>query len=162
MGRLTDRKTAEDLKANVNSLQALGIEPNMSDLRYIKLAEYENAEEFIETTTHAPVLSYQTAAIKAVLEGKGVKCKVNVIDKPKADGEPVKYGKWIKGKDWDEWFCSVCHKRAYLDCKENPILSDYCPHCGVKNNVKYEKPKLYFCNAKQRDKNRNWKGRVIK
>jgi len=43
----------------------------------------------------------------------------------------VKYGKWIKGKEWDEWFCSVCHKRAYLDCKENPILSMYCPHCGT-------------------------------
>lgn len=45
MERLTDRKTAADLKANVESLQALGLEPNMSDLRYIKLAEYENREE---------------------------------------------------------------------------------------------------------------------
>lgn len=44
----------------------------------------------------------------------------------------VKRGKWLKGKDWDEWFCSVCRKRAYLDCKENPILSIYCPHCGVR------------------------------
>lgn len=45
MGRLTDRKTAADLKRNCEGLRAKGIEPNMSDLRYIKLAEYENREE---------------------------------------------------------------------------------------------------------------------
>ena len=45
MGRLTDRKTVADLKANVDRLRALGIEPNISDLRYIKLAEYENRYE---------------------------------------------------------------------------------------------------------------------
>jgi len=68
MERLTDRKTAADLKRNCDNLQAKGIEPNISDLRYIKLAEYENAEEFIEMVTHAPVLSYQTAAIKEAIE----------------------------------------------------------------------------------------------
>ena len=48
------------------------------------------------------------------------------------NAKPVKHGKWIKGKDWDEWLCSVCRNYAYLDQKENPILSDYCPHCGRK------------------------------
>lgn len=47
------------------------------------------------------------------------------------NAEPVKCGKWIKGKYWDEWFCPVCHNAANLDWKENPILSDYCPHCGA-------------------------------
>ena len=47
------------------------------------------------------------------------------------NAEPVKCGKWIKGKDWDEWFCPVCHNVANLDWKENPILSDYCPNCGA-------------------------------
>lgn len=45
MGRLTDKKRAADLKANANSLQAAGLEPTISDQRYIKLAEYENHEE---------------------------------------------------------------------------------------------------------------------
>lgn len=45
MKRLTDRKTAADLKRNCDGLRAAGIEPSMSDLRYIKLAEYENREE---------------------------------------------------------------------------------------------------------------------
>lgn len=45
MHRLTDKKTAADLKHNVEGLQAAGVEPNISDLRYIKLAEYENREE---------------------------------------------------------------------------------------------------------------------
>lgn len=48
MGRLTDRKTAADLKHNCEGLRAVGLEPPMSDLRYIKLAEYENAEEDAE------------------------------------------------------------------------------------------------------------------
>lgn len=47
------------------------------------------------------------------------------------NAEPVKCGKWIKGKYWDEWFCSVCRNGANIDSKENPILSDYCPDCGA-------------------------------
>lgn len=60
-------------------------------------------------------------------------------DEPTADIEPVKRGKWIKGKHWDEWFCSVCRNRAYLDQKENPILSYYCPHCGVRNCIGHDR-----------------------
>lgn len=45
MKRLTDRKTAEAVKANIEGLQAKGFEVSISDLRYVKLAEYENAEE---------------------------------------------------------------------------------------------------------------------
>ena len=48
MKRLTDRKTAEAVKANTEKLQAAGFEPSISDLRYIKLAEYENEEEIKE------------------------------------------------------------------------------------------------------------------
>lgn len=47
------------------------------------------------------------------------------------NAEPVKCGKWIKGKCWDEWFCSVCRNGVNLDWKENPVLSDYCPNCGT-------------------------------
>ena len=43
MDRLTDWKTAAALKKNADGLKSKGIEPNISDLRYIKLAEYENA-----------------------------------------------------------------------------------------------------------------------
>ena len=49
MDRLTDRKTAAALKKNADGLKSKGIEPSVSDLRYIKLAEYENAAELIET-----------------------------------------------------------------------------------------------------------------
>ena len=42
------------------------------------------------------------------------------------------FARWIKGKHWDEWFCSACHNAANLDWKENPILSDFCPHCGAR------------------------------
>ena len=46
--RLTDRKTAEAVKANAQKLQAAGFEAAISDLIYIKLAEYENEEEIKE------------------------------------------------------------------------------------------------------------------
>lgn len=45
MNRLTNRAIAEELRSNIEQLKAVGIEPNISDLRYIKLAEYENSEE---------------------------------------------------------------------------------------------------------------------
>lgn len=45
MERLTDRELAKALKSNCEGLKRAGVEPNMSDLRYIKLAEYENREE---------------------------------------------------------------------------------------------------------------------
>ena len=44
MERLTDRELAKALKSNCEGLKRAGIEPNMSDLRYIKLAEHENRE----------------------------------------------------------------------------------------------------------------------
>lgn len=43
--RLTDRRTAEAVKSNAGGLQAKGFEVSISDLRYVKLAEYENKEE---------------------------------------------------------------------------------------------------------------------
>lgn len=49
--RLTDRQTAEALKSNAVGLLSKGMQVDIADLRYIKLAEYENKEENnVETT----------------------------------------------------------------------------------------------------------------
>lgn len=45
MDRLTDRKTAEALRNNAEGLSAKGIDVPIDDLRYIKLARYEDEEE---------------------------------------------------------------------------------------------------------------------
>lgn len=45
MQRLTDRGTAEVLRSNMEGLKKAGIEPSIEDLRYIKLADYENIVE---------------------------------------------------------------------------------------------------------------------
>jgi hypothetical protein len=45
MKRLTDKRTAEALKQNADGLMAKGFDVPIDDLRYIKLAEYENEEE---------------------------------------------------------------------------------------------------------------------
>ena len=45
MERLTDRRTAEQVRENIEKLQAKGFEVSISDLRYVKLAEYEDKEE---------------------------------------------------------------------------------------------------------------------
>ena len=45
MERLTDRRTADQVRENIEKLRAAGIEPSVSDVRYVKLEEYENAEE---------------------------------------------------------------------------------------------------------------------
>lgn len=41
MNRLTDSKVAAELKSNYESLQQVGIEPSVMDLRYVRLAELE-------------------------------------------------------------------------------------------------------------------------
>ena len=44
-GRLTDREVAEKIKDNIAGLRAKGVDVDMSDLRYVKLAEFENEQE---------------------------------------------------------------------------------------------------------------------
>lgn len=43
--RQTDRQTAEALKRNILGLVERGLTPSVMDIRYVKLAEYENREE---------------------------------------------------------------------------------------------------------------------
>lgn len=45
MERLTDRRTAEQVRENIEKLQAAGFEVSISDLRYVKLAEYEDKDK---------------------------------------------------------------------------------------------------------------------
>ena len=48
MERVTDKKTAETLKANAEGLQAAGGKPSVIDLEYIKFAETEDKLEQAE------------------------------------------------------------------------------------------------------------------
>ena len=50
MKRLTDHKTAEALRHNAEGLTAKGFNVPIDDLRYIKLAQYEDEEERYLTT----------------------------------------------------------------------------------------------------------------
>lgn len=43
--RQTDRQIAEALKKNILGLVERGLTPSIMDIRYVKLAEYENREE---------------------------------------------------------------------------------------------------------------------
>ena len=43
--RLTDRKVAENLLTNIEGLAKAGIEPDISHLRYVKLAACEDEQE---------------------------------------------------------------------------------------------------------------------
>lgn len=45
MERLTDRRTAQQVRENIEKLRAAGVKPSVSDVRYVKLADYENKEE---------------------------------------------------------------------------------------------------------------------
>lgn len=51
MKRLTDRRVAKVLRTNAEGLIAKGFDVPIDDLRYIKLAEYENEEERKERTS---------------------------------------------------------------------------------------------------------------
>lgn len=45
MERLTDRRTAQQVRENIEKLRAAGVKPSVSDVRYVRLAEYEDTEE---------------------------------------------------------------------------------------------------------------------
>lgn len=66
MERLTDKTLAAALKRNNEKLQDMGIEPPMSDLRYVKLAEYEDVEELMEQSQPKP-MQWQGSLMKNFL-----------------------------------------------------------------------------------------------
>ncbi|MBQ8119160.1 MAG: hypothetical protein IJ172_00350 [Ruminococcus sp.] len=76
--------------------------------------------------------SGRDAALKHGYKADGVEKALETIkDMPTVEVAPVKRARWIKGKNWDDWFCSGCSNKADLDWRENPILSSFCPHCGA-------------------------------
>ena len=88
MERLTDKEVAKALKSNCEGLKRAGIEPNMSDLRYIKLAEYENREERAKSDFYLTCYPF-TAESKPT----------NTIDETSVyelDDEPKDETKWAK------------------------------------------------------------------
>lgn len=66
MERLTDKALAAALKRNKGKLQDMGIGPPMSDLRYVKLAEYEDVEELMEQSQPKP-MQWQGSLMKNFL-----------------------------------------------------------------------------------------------
>ena len=55
MERLTDRKTAADLRTNYAGLQAAGQPRDIGTERYIKLADYEDIEDMMKSMKAPPV-----------------------------------------------------------------------------------------------------------
>jgi hypothetical protein len=68
--RLTDKRTAEEIRNNVRGLIDAGIEPQKSDLIYIKLAEIEDYDEFKEFAIRKYVKRQQEIKPLATKEGK--------------------------------------------------------------------------------------------
>ncbi len=64
--RLTDDRTYLQVKANVDGLQSKGFEVSISDLRYIKLAEFERYEEKRKSTFESIVV--ENAALRLQLK----------------------------------------------------------------------------------------------
>lgn len=74
MERLTDRKTATDLKSNYEGLRAAGQPRGIETERYLKLAEYEDIEElFLNLSPHLEkwqIINVRYAMIKYISELK--------------------------------------------------------------------------------------------
>lgn len=64
--RLTNDRTYLQIKANADALQSKGFEVSISDLRYIKLAEYERYEEKRKSTFESIVI--ENAALRLQLK----------------------------------------------------------------------------------------------
>lgn len=90
MERLTDKELAKAIKSNCEGLKRAGIEPNMSDLRYIKLAEYENIEEMYDA-----ISKWQIIEVKKLSETqkatKGNKAEIIIDEVHEIDNKWLKY-----------------------------------------------------------------------
>lgn len=55
---------------------------------------------------------------------------------PSADVYPVKHGRWeYYEKEYGEcawYFCSLCDEPAEQLYNDEPLLSEFCPHCGAR------------------------------
>ncbi len=89
MERLTDKELAKALKSNCEGLKRAGIEPNISDLRYIKLAEYENREERAQS-------DFYLTCYPIMLESKPTKTIIDKTSVYELDDEPKDETKWEK------------------------------------------------------------------
>ena len=78
-----------EIKSNCEGLKRAGIEPNMSDLRYIKLAEYENREERAQS-------DFYLTCYPIMLESKPTKTIIDKTSVYELDDEPKDETKWAK------------------------------------------------------------------
>lgn len=72
MDRLTNKKTADELRHNIAGLIAKGIEPSALDIRYVKLADYEDEEERQATRIKPESDELQQAWRQGFVEGKKI------------------------------------------------------------------------------------------
>ena len=70
MDRLTNKKTADELRHNIAGLIAADIEPSALDIRYVKLADYEDEEERQATRIKPESDELQQAWRQGFIEGK--------------------------------------------------------------------------------------------
>lgn len=63
-----------------------------------------------------------------------------LADIPSADVQPVKFGRWeYSEKEYGEcawYFCSECDSPAEQLYTDEPLLSEFCPHCGARMDLK--------------------------
>lgn len=62
---------------------------------------------------------------------------------PTADVAPVVHGRWISWQEAENFVpspdrheCSVCHDSAQVLVNGLELLSNYCPNCGAKMDIK--------------------------
>ena len=71
-----------------------------------------------------------------------MECAVEIKDMPAVDAEPVRHGRWyiptrmMPTAHHGRHCCSVCGHMALSERPGREELSNYCPHCGAKMDLK--------------------------
>lgn len=82
--------------------------------------------------------------MKAFYMAKGAKEILDSVDTdlcyiPAIDIQPVKSGRWeYSEKEYGEcawYFCSFCDESAEQLYNDEPLLSEFCPHCGARMDL---------------------------
>ena len=100
----------------------------------------ENTKRYHGTVYTKDVFSESPQEIPYLQAAKVLR---EVSDAPAADVAPVVHARWISWEEAgnfvpspDRHECSVCHDAAQVLVNGFELLSDYCPNCGAKMEVK--------------------------
>ena len=99
--------------------------------------EYLKKENVIHLLEHNDKVIHYVQRTANNIVDRTVQTLCGVVNEmPAEDVQPVKHGRWeYSEKEYGEcawYFCSCCDEPAEQLYNDEPLLSEFCPHCSAR------------------------------